>query len=103
MPGARTGSGECAVRAGVTHRASPMTHYSSRPSPAAQHLQDLAVELVAAVGLVLHVGAVAVEGAEAVREVPERPAPAGLPPEREEIAHPGEGHVVRGVLVRTPL
>src|SRR5713101_2119669 len=47
-------------------------------SPQAKEVEHFAVELVAAEGLVGDVGAAAVEGTEAVAQVPERPAPAGF-------------------------
>src|SRR3712207_6999605 len=49
------------------------------------------------------VGAVAVEDAEAAAQVPEGPAPARFFPEGEVVAHPGQCHRVRGVLVDAPL
>lgn len=68
-----------------------------------KQLQHLAVELEAFESFVLDIGAIAVEDAEGTSEIPEGPAPAGVFPEIEAIAHPSEGNLVGRILERPPL
>ena len=74
-----------------------------RGSGGTQKFEHLAVELMTSEVFVGNVFALAIENAKTASEVPERVTPTGFVPNRKAIRHPGECHLVRCLVVASPL
>src|SRR5688572_14128412 len=72
------------------------------PSSGLQHFEHFTVELQTAKLFVSHIVALTVRHAKRAAQIPQSPAPPGLLPQVEAIAHPGQRDLVRRPVVRAP-